>query len=67
MFIWKHKYYSPIGGNSVVFVDSTGARGKLVVNGVKQGGLDLAWTLILCFWGVTQEWISSVFEISDVF
>ena len=34
---------------------------------VKQGGIDVALTLILCFRGVTQEWISSVFEMSNVF
>ena len=33
----------------------------------KQEGVDVAWTLIFCFLGVTQEWISSVFEMSDVF
>ena len=64
---WKHKYYLPTGGNSVVFVNSIGARGKVVINGVKRGGVDLAWTLIFCFRGVTQEWISSVLKISDVF
>ena len=34
---------------------------------VKQGGVDVAQKKIFCFWGVTQEWISSVFEMSDVF
>ena len=34
---------------------------------VKQGGVDVAWKLIFCFRGVTYEWISSVFEMSDVF
>ena len=34
---------------------------------VKQGGVDVALTLIFCFRGVTQEWISSVFDMSDVF
>ena len=63
----KHKYYLPTGGNSVVFGNSTGAIGKVVINGVKRGGVDVAWTLIFCFRGVTQEWISSVFEMSDVF
>ena len=38
-----------------------------MINGVKQGGVDVASTLILCFWGVTHEWISYVFNISDVF
>ena len=33
----------------------------------KQGGVDVALKLIFCFRGVTQEWISSVFEMSDVF
>ena len=42
---WKHKYYLPTGGNYVVFVNSTGARGKLVINGVKQGSVDVEWTL----------------------
>ena len=32
-----------------------------------EGGVDVSWTLIFCFWGVTQEWISSVFEIFTVF
>ena len=63
----KHKYYLPTGGNTVVFVNSTGARGKVVINGVKWGILDVAWTLIFWFWGVTQEWISSVFDMYDVF
>ena len=63
----KHKYSSPTGGNSVAFCNVTGAIGKVVFNGVKQGGLDVAWTLILCFWDVTHEWISSVFEVSVLF
>ena len=37
------------------------------VSRVKQGGVDVAWTLILWFWGVTQEWISSIFDMYDVF
>ena len=42
-------------------------RGKVVINGVKWGGVDVAWSLILCFLGVTQEWISSAFEMFTVF
>ena len=38
-----------------------------MTNGVKRGGVDVAWTLILCFWGVRQDWMSSVFEMSNVF
>ena len=38
-----------------------------MINGVKWGGVVVAWTLIFCFWGVTQKWISSVFEMSNVF
>ena len=64
---WKQKYYLPTRGNCVVFGNSTGRRVKVVINGVKRGGVDVAWTLIFCFRGVTQEWISSVFEMSDVF
>ena len=60
---WKHKYYLPSGGNFVVFGNSTGKTGKVVINGVKRGGVDVAWTLILCLLGVTQEWMSYVFEI----
>ena len=67
LLTWKHKYYLPTGCNYVAFVKSKGARGKVVINGVKRGGLDVAWTLIFCFRGVIQEWISSVFKISDVF
>ena len=64
---WKHKYYLPTGVNCVVFGNSTGKIGKVVINGVKQGGVDVAWTLILCLLSVTQEWISSVFYMYDVF
>ena len=67
LLTWKHKYSLPTGGNCVVFGNSTGARGKAVIKGVKQGGEDVAWTLIFGFWGVTQELISSVFKISDLF
>ena len=34
---WKHKYYLPSGGNCVVFGNSTGGRGKVVINRVKRG------------------------------
>ena len=67
LLTWKHKYSLPTGGNSVVFGNSAGAIGKLLINGVKQGGVDVSWTLVFCFLGVTQEWISSTFEMSDVF
>ena len=67
LFIWKHKYSSPTGGNYVVFVNSTGGIGKEVINGVKKGGVDVAWTLVFCFQGVTQDCISSLFKISEVF
>ena len=49
------------------FGNSTGKRGKVMINGVKRGGVDVAWKLIFYFWGVTHEWIPSVFEMSDVF
>ena len=45
------------------FGNSTGKIGKVVVNGIKRGGVHVAWTLILCIFGVTQEWVSSVFEM----
>ena len=64
---WKHKNYLPSGDKCVVFGNSTGKKGKVVINGVKPGGVDMAWTLILCFRGVTYEWISYIFEMSDVF
>ena len=67
LLTWKHKYSLPSGGNCVVFGDSTGARGKLLINGVKQGGVDVAWTLILCLLDVTQDWISSVFEMFTLY
>ena len=54
---WKHKYSLRSEGNRVFFGYSTGKRGKVVINGVKQGGVDVAWTLILCLLGVTQEWM----------
>ena len=39
---WKHKYSLPSGGNCVVFGNSTCKRGKVVINGVKRGGVDVA-------------------------
>ena len=63
---WKHKYSLPSGGNCVVFGNSTGKIGKVVINGVKRGGVDVAWTLILCLLGVTQEFMSSVFEMFNL-
>ena len=47
---WKLKYSLPSGGNCVVFGNSTGRIGNVVINGVKRGGVDVAWTLILCLW-----------------
>ena len=64
---WKHKYSLPSEDKCVVFGNSTGKRGKLVINGVKRGGVDVAWTLIFCFWGLTKECISSVFEMFTLF
>ena len=46
---------SALGGdpyNYVVFVNSTGERGKVVINGVKQVGVDVDLALIFYFWGV---------------
>ena len=57
----KNKYYLPTGGSSFVFGNSMRKIGKLVINGVKREGVGVARTLIFCFRGVTQEWISSVF------
>ena len=39
---WKHKYSLPSGGKCVVFGHSTGKIGKVVINGVKRGGVDVA-------------------------
>ena len=64
---WKHKYYLPSGGKCVVFGNSTVKRGKVVINDVKLGSVDVSLTLIFCFRGVTQEWIPSVFEVFTVF
>ena len=41
MLTWKHKYSLPTGGN-YVFFKLTGARGKVVINGVKRGSVDVA-------------------------
>ena len=49
------------------FGNSTGKGSNLVINGVKRGGVDVSLTLIFCFRGVMQEWISSVFEVFTVF
>ena len=64
---WKHKYYLPSEGKCAVFGNSTGKRGKVVINGVKRGGVDVDWTLIFYFWGVAQEYILSVFEMLIMF
>ena len=45
LLTWKQKDSLQNGGNSVVFVNSTGARGTVVINGVKRGSVDVAWTL----------------------
>ena len=47
--------------------NSTGAIGSVVFNGVKQVGVDVSWTLHFCFYGVTHEWMSSVFEVFFLF
>ena len=60
---WKHKYSLPSGGNYVVFGNSTGTIGKVLINGVKGGGVDVALTLILFLLGFTKEWMPSVFEM----
>ena len=39
---WKNKYSLPSGGNCVVFGNSTGKIGKVMINGVKRGGVDVA-------------------------
>ena len=67
LLTWKHKYYLTTEDNCVVFGNSKGTRGTVLINGVKQGGVNVAWTLIFCSRGATHEWISSVFKISDVF
>ena len=63
MSTWKHKYSLPSGGNCVVVGTSIGKIGKVVINSVKRGGVDVAGTLILCLLGVSQEWMSSVFDM----
>ena len=35
LFIWKHKYSLPAGGNYFVLCNSTGAIGSVAFNGVK--------------------------------
>ena len=45
LFIWKHKYSLPNGGNLVLVCNSTGVIDSVVCNGVKPGGVDVAWTL----------------------
>ena len=42
MFIWKHKYSLPDGGNLVVVCNSKSAICSLVFNGVKLGVVDVA-------------------------
>ena len=42
MLTWKHKHSLPTGDNYVVFGNSTGARVKELINGVKRGGIYVA-------------------------
>ena len=42
LFIWKHKYYLPYGGNCYVLLKSTRAIGSLVFIGVKLVVVDVA-------------------------
>ena len=42
MLTWKHKYSLPTGSNLFVLGNSTGAIGKVVVNAVKRGSVDVA-------------------------
>ena len=44
LLIRKHKYYLSAGGNCFVLCYSTGEIGSVVFNGVKRGGIDVAWT-----------------------
>ena len=39
---WKQKYYLQSGGKCVVFGTSIGKIGKVVINGVKREGVDVA-------------------------
>ena len=45
LLIWKHKYYLLAGGNLNVVCNSTGAIVGVLFNGIKQEGVDVAWTL----------------------
>ena len=37
----EKKYSLPTGGNPIVFLNPTGAIGKVVINGVNRGGVDV--------------------------
>ena len=41
----------------------TDGKGSVSLNGVKGGGVEVAWTLWFYFCGVTHDWMSSIFEI----
>ena len=55
------------GGNCFVLCNSTGSIGIVVFNGVKIVVVDVAWTLKFCFYGVTHEWMPSIFEVLFLF
>ena len=67
LFIWKHKYSLPAGGNFYVVCNSIGAIEIVTSNRVKWVVVDVAWTLCFGFRGVTHEWMSSVFEVLLLF
>ena len=58
LFIWKQKYSLPTGGNCFVLCNSTDAIGSVVINGVKRGGVDVAWTLWFFLWCYT--WVDVI-------
>ena len=47
--------------------NSTGTIDSVVFNGAKLVGVDVAWTLKLCFRGITHDCMSSVLEVLFLF
>ena len=66
LLAWKHKYPLPTGGNSVVLLTHRCKR-KISDQCCQTRECRCVLNTDIMFSGCTQEWISSVFKISDVF
>ena len=65
--IWKHKYSLPAGDNLVVVCNLSYGIGSVAFDAVRWVCVTVAWTLQFGFHGVTNDWMSSLFEMLFLF